>query len=77
MVRYIARRLLAMIPLLFAISVISFVVIRVAPGEPIITYEDPRGGRMVPAEDLARMYEKLGLNDPLPVQYWRWPSPSA
>jgi peptide/nickel transport system permease protein len=72
MLRYVARRLLAIIPLLFAISVISFVVIRVAPGAPIITYEDPRGGQLASPEDLERMYEKLGLNDPLHVQYWRW-----
>jgi peptide/nickel transport system permease protein len=72
MLRYLARRLLAMIPLLFAISVISFTVIRVAPGQPIITYEDPRGGQLVSPEDLAKMYEKLGLNDPIHVQYWRW-----
>jgi peptide/nickel transport system permease protein len=72
MIRYVTRRILAMIPLLFAISVISFTVIRVAPGQPIITYEDPRGGQLVSAEDLAKMYDKLGLNDPLYVQYWRW-----
>ncbi len=72
MLRYISRRLLSIIPLLLAISVISFILIRVAPGDPIITYEDPRGGRQVPPEELERMYEKLGLNDPLHVQYWRW-----
>lgn len=72
MLRYVARRLLAMIPLLFVISVISFAIIRAAPGEPLITYEDPRGGQTVSPEDLERIYEKLGLNDPIHVQYWRW-----
>jgi peptide/nickel transport system permease protein len=72
MLRYVGRRLLAMIPLLFAISVISFVVIRIAPGDPLITYEDPRGGQLVSPQDLERIYEKLGLNDPVHVQYWRW-----
>lgn len=72
MVRYIVRRVLAVIPLLFAISVISFGVIRIAPGDPLITYEDPRGGQTVSAEDLQKMYDRLGLNDPLYVQYGRW-----
>ncbi len=72
MLRYISRRLLAMIPLLVAISILSFILIRVAPGKPIITYEDPRGGRQLSPEELDRLYEKLGLNDPLYVQYWRW-----
>ena len=72
MLRYISRRLLAMIPLLLAISLISFILIRVAPGDPIITYEDPRGGHDLSPEELNKLYEKLGLNDPLYVQYWRW-----
>jgi peptide/nickel transport system permease protein len=72
MARYIVRRLLAVIPLLFAISIISFVVIRIAPGDPLITYEDPRAGQTVSAEDLQKIYDRLGLNDPLYVQYWRW-----
>ncbi len=72
MFRFIVRRLLAVIPLLLAISVLSFILIRVAPGKPIVTYEDPRGSHQLTAEELQRIYDKLGLNDPLYVQYWRW-----
>jgi peptide/nickel transport system permease protein len=72
MVRYIVRRLLAVIPLLFAISILSFAVIRLAPGDPLIAYEDPRAGQTLSAEDLQKMYDRLGLNDPMHVQYWRW-----
>jgi len=72
MLRFIVRRLMAMIPLLLAISVFSFVLIRIAPGDPIVTYEDPRGSHQLSAEELQRLYDKLGLNDPLYVQYWRW-----
>jgi len=72
MLRFIVRRLMAMIPLLLAISVFSFVLIRIAPGDPIVTYEDPRGSHQLSAEELQRLYDKLGLNDPLYVQYGRW-----
>lgn len=72
MLRFVVRRLLAMIPLLLAISVFSFILIRVAPGDPMVTYEDPRGSHQLTADELQRLYDKLGLNDPLYVQYWRW-----
>ena len=63
---YIARRLLLMIPLLFGISVVSYAVIRFAPGDPARLLADPE---RVTAVQLAAAREQLGLNDPLPVQY--------
>ncbi len=72
MTRFIVKRLLALIPLLFAISVISFVVIRAAPGDPIVSMVDPRGGRELSPEQLEKIYQQLGLRDPLYVQYGRW-----
>src|SRR4051795_6097158 len=63
---YIARRLLQMIPLLFGISVVTYAVIRAAPGDPARLLADPA---RVTAVQLAASREQLGLNDPLPVQY--------
>ena len=65
MTTYIAKRLLQMIPLLFGISIVSYAVIRMAPGDPARLLADPE---RVSAAQLAAAREELGLNDPLPIQ---------
>lgn len=66
MSRYILQRVVIMIPLLFGISVISYAIIRLAPGDPARLLADPE---QVTAAQLAAAREELGLNDPLPIQY--------
>jgi peptide/nickel transport system permease protein len=66
---YILRRLLGAIPLLLGISVVIFALIHLPPGGPADIYA---GSPNVSADDLARMNENLGLNDPLPIQYAKW-----
>ncbi len=70
MLNYILRRLLTVIPLLIGITIISFTVIHLAPGEPtdMITDLNPE----VSAESRQRIRELYGLDKPLPVQYWNW-----
>lgn len=69
--RYLVRRVLQMVPLLVAISIVSFLIIKAAPGDPLGVYIDPN--KPPPsAEDLARLRANLGLDQPLPVQYVRW-----
>lgn len=63
------RRLLGAIPLLLGISIVIFGLIQLPPGGPADIYA---GSPTVSSEDLARISENLGLNDPLPVQYLRW-----
>ena len=63
--RYIVRRLLHSVLLLLLISVLSFVIMRVAPGGPAQFAEDPRIG----PEYREILRESFGLNDPLPIQY--------
>jgi peptide/nickel transport system permease protein len=71
MTRYIVRRFLQMVPLLIGISILAFLIIRLAPGDPTSVYIDPN--KPPPsAEDLERLRTELGLNDPLPVQYVHW-----
>jgi peptide/nickel transport system permease protein len=68
MTRYIIRRLLQAIPLLFIISVILFFMMR-SMGDPIATM----GGRNVTrSEDRARLTRQLGLDKPLWKQYLYW-----
>lgn len=67
MTRYILRRLLQSIVLLFIVSVVTFVLIHSAPGGPSLL-ANPELTR----EEIESMTENLGLDDPLPVQYVRW-----
>lgn len=70
MLRYIAKRLLFMVPLLFGITVICFTVMHLAPGSPtdLQTQMNPRASVEM-KERLRSMYD---LDKPLPVQYIRW-----
>lgn len=65
---YLLRRLILAVPLLLAISFVSFALIQAAPGGPLAVYRDPS----VRAEDLARLEKQLGLDKPMPVQYAIW-----
>jgi peptide/nickel transport system permease protein len=67
----LVRRLLLVIPTLLVVSIISFAIMRVAPGDPVQLYV-AGGLSKGSAEDIERIRENLGLNDPLPVQYLRW-----
>jgi peptide/nickel transport system permease protein len=69
MSRYLVRRLLMAIPTLLAVSVILFALLHLAPGGPRAIYATSPGAD--PAE-LAAIEERLGLRDPLPVQYGKW-----
>ena len=70
MLAYILRRLLTTIPLLIGITIISFTVIHLAPGEPtdMITDMNPE----VSAESRQRLRELYGLDKPLHIQYLNW-----
>ncbi len=70
MLRYIARRLLLTVPLLVGISLVSFLMIHMAPGGPIGAGTDltPKAT----AESRARLKAYYGLDQPLHVQYGRW-----
>lgn len=66
--RYVARRLLETIPLMFIISIVVFMFIHLIPGDPAKTL----AGVEAPLEEVEAIREELGLNDPLLVQYINW-----
>jgi peptide/nickel transport system permease protein len=68
--KYVLQRVAISIPLLLAISVVTFTFINVAPGDPITAMISPED--QLQAGDLERMREALGLNQPLPVRYVLW-----
>ncbi|MBN1165282.1 MAG: ABC transporter permease [Candidatus Krumholzibacteriota bacterium] len=66
---YIFGKILRVIPLVILISVITFALLHLAPGGPVgIVAGNPK----VSADDLSRLRESYGLDDPLPVQYLHW-----
>ncbi|MFN8522799.1 MAG: ABC transporter permease [Chloroflexota bacterium] len=70
---YVAGRLAQVVPLLLLVSVASFALLRLAPGDPAaLVY-----GGEVPAEELAAIRQAWGLDLPLPAQYGRWLSRAA
>jgi peptide/nickel transport system permease protein len=68
---YILKRILITIPLLLGITVITFSLIHLAPGDPVTGMIDPTQGNL-DAEAIARERSRLGLDKPLPVQYALW-----
>lgn len=70
MFNYAVRRILISIPVLFAVTVVVFLLIEIAPGDiadffinPEINYDE---------ESLQAIRERFGLDDPLPVRYAIW-----
>lgn len=68
MTNYILRRLLQAIPLLIGITLVTFMIMQLAPGDPMRAMIDPR---VDPAE-LERLEQRLGLDRPAIVQYFSW-----
>ncbi|WP_115862512.1 ABC transporter permease [Halorussus litoreus] len=66
--RYIAIRLLQTVPVLFGVSVVVFIIIHSAPGDPVVNML----GIEATDENVAQIRQAYGLNDPLYVQYANW-----
>lgn len=75
MLRYIARRILLMIPTLILISFVTFIVVQLPPGDYLNAYVaqlTAEGGETVDRQQIEMLRERYGLNDPFIVQYWKW-----
>ena len=67
--RYLIRRILTAIPTLFAISLVIFTILALAPGDPLA---DLATNDAVPVELRQQLREDMGLDDPIPVRYAKW-----
>lgn len=68
--QYLVRRLLQIIPLLIGISLVIFLIIQAAPGGPeAMLYQT---GRFVSPEVVESYRQRLGVDKPIHVQYYRW-----
>jgi peptide/nickel transport system permease protein len=66
--RYVGIRLLQTVPVLFGVSVVVFLIIHSAPGDPIVNML----GIEATDENVAQLRQQYGLNQPLYVQYGHW-----
>jgi peptide/nickel transport system permease protein len=74
MILYIARRLGHGLLLLFGVSILLFVLLQAAPGEFL---GDLRLNSQISEETVAGLRAQYGLDQPLPVRYWKWLKSSA
>jgi peptide/nickel transport system permease protein len=69
---YIVRRLLISVPVLFGITVLGFVLLKNVPGDPLLAQMDPERLASLNPEALAAERHRLGLDQPIFVQYVAW-----
>ncbi len=68
MTRYVARRVLAAIPLVLGVATIVFFVVNLAPGDPALRYINPR----LSSDAIDQIRASMGLDQPVLVRYGKW-----
>jgi peptide/nickel transport system permease protein len=74
MLSYIIRRVLYMIPTLLFISIVSFAIIQLPPGDYLTSLVATMAstGESVDRSSLIALEQRYGLGQPIYVQYWKW-----
>ncbi len=72
LIKYIIRRIIVMIPVLFGVLTITFILSRMMPGDPISARLAAAGVHNAPPELVHQLKCQLGLCDPIIVQYFRY-----
>ena len=71
--KYILRRVLLFVPTLLGVALVIFILLRILPGDVAVQIlAGPNGEAEYTQEDLERLRERLGLNDPVHVQFVNW-----
>ena len=68
MITYIVKRVLSLIPVLGVVAVVVFALVHLSPGDPASVILGPDAS----AADVDRLREELGLNQPIPQQFFLW-----
>lgn len=68
MKKYIFKRILQSIPILIGITLLTFCIMQLAPGNPMQTMINPR----ISPEELAKAEKSLGLDKPMIIQFFNW-----
>lgn len=70
--RYLLRRLIISVPVLFGITLVTYVIVNMAPGDPVSAMIDPEQISALGPDWLEEQRRQLGLDRPLPVRYVLW-----
>lgn len=68
MLNYVVRRVLYVVPIVFGVTVLVFLLVHLAPGDPLNAVVAPDA----PAESVERLKAEYGFDKPLPIQYLYW-----
>src|SRR5690625_5903294 len=68
MLQYTLRRLLEMVPVLFGVTVLTFLILHLAPGDPAVLI----GGPTASAQDIENIRIRMGLDRPLYEQFFTY-----
>lgn len=68
MLRYLLNRLVGLVAVMFIVATLVFVILRITPGDPAAVMLGPQASQ----QDIDALRERLGLDQPLPVQYVTW-----
>jgi peptide/nickel transport system permease protein len=68
MLSYVATRVLLVVPTLFGVTVVTFVLTYLLPGNPALV----KAGPLATPQHIAEMERQMGLDQPMVVQYWRY-----
>lgn len=74
MLSYIVRRVVILIPMLVVLSIVSFIIIQLPPGDYLSTYiqQLEATGQQFNEAEIARLKSQYGLDDSVYVQYFKW-----
>jgi peptide/nickel transport system permease protein len=72
LIKYISRRILAMIPVVFGVVALTFILSRLMPGDPVTALLAARGNVKPSQELIDSMKDQLGLDQPLIIQFIRY-----
>src|SRR5690349_21695151 len=70
--QYLLRRLAISIPVLIGITLATYIIVNLAPGDPVTALISPEAAASLGPDWVAQQREQLGLNKPLPVRYVLW-----
>jgi peptide/nickel transport system permease protein len=71
LIRFIIRRLIYLVPTLFIVSIIAFVVIQLPPGDFLASLISS-SSETIDQSQIDALRERYGLDEPVYIQYWKW-----
>ena len=72
MLKFILRRMLLAIPIIIGVTAVTYVLISLAPGDPVTAMLDPEQMTTLGPDWVAERKAELGLDQPIPVRYLLW-----